>query len=118
MFGKGRFAPEWPGRHLLRLACLETPGMGGSLANDATPEVDEPGLHRNHFLGLDGRFMESGPTFVESIPVEATTHDHRICPRTGFDPLAGLRHLAFQRTDLVAKRALFPGLPPGGQKPG
>ena len=44
--------------------------------------------------------------------------DRRICPRTGFDPLVDLRHPQFQRTDLVAKRALILGLPPSGQMQG
>ena len=73
---------------------------------------------RNHFLGLDGSFIESGPTFVVSIQAEATTHDRRICPRTRFDSLADLRHPEIHRTELPTNRTLFLGLPPSGQKPG
>ena len=48
---------------------------------------------------------------LEPIQAEATTHDRRICPRTRFDLRADLRHPEFQRTELAAKSALFPGLP-------
>lgn len=75
-------------------------------------------LRRSHLLSLVSGFIESGPTFVESIQAGPTNHERRICPRTGFDPLADLRHPEFHRTEQPAKRTLFPGSPPSGQKPG
>ena len=44
-------------------------------------------------------------TRVSPSKQRATIHDHRICPRTRFDPLADLRHPEFQRTELPAKSA-------------
>jgi len=61
------------------------------------------------------RYLPSTVRIREHEVQTKTPHDRRICSRTSFDPLADLRHPQFQRTDLAAKRMLFPGLPPSGQ---